>query len=116
RQPIGSEVQFSELKITTAPMGGAFYLTGQLMNTGRTSINGIQVELDFRNAAGQTLVTEKLPVEGIVPGSNPPQPQNLAEVPVKPQEQRPFRIHVSQVPAGWNQQIPEIKITMITGS
>jgi hypothetical protein len=86
------------------------------MNTGRTSINGIQVELDFRNAAGQTLVTEKLPVEGIVSGSNPPQPQNLAEVPVKPQEQRPFRIRVSQVPTGWNQQIPEIKITMITGS
>jgi hypothetical protein len=116
QQPTGKQIQFSELNGVSDPTGGAFYLTGELTNNGNTTINGILVQLKFKNEAGKTLLKQTLPVEDIVPGSNPPREQNLAEAPIKPGETRPFRIHVSELPAGWNHQIPEMKIITVTGS
>ena len=116
QQPTGKQIQFSELQGISEPTGGAFYLTGELANNGKTAINGILIELKFKNEAGKTLLRQRLPVESIVPGSNPPREQYLAEAPIKPGETRPFRIHVSEVPAGWNHQVPEMKIVTVTGS
>ncbi len=116
QQPAGKQIQFSELQGVSEPTGGAFYLTGELTNNGKTTINGILVELKFKNEAGKTLLKQRLPVEGIVPGSDPPREQYLTEMPIKPGETRPFRIHVSELPAGWNHQLPEMKIITVTGS
>ncbi len=116
QQPTGNQIQLTNLKITPAPTGGAFYLDGTLVNNGSTTINGIQVELDFKNLAGQTIEKETLPVEGIVQASNPPQIQNLSAAPIQPRQTRPFRVSVTHVPAGWNQQVPEMKILTVTGS
>ena len=114
QQPTGHQIELSELKIVPEPTGGAFYLTGQLMNTGNTSISGIEAEIDLQNSAGQTLIRENLPVESVM--GNPPREQFLVDAPIKPQEKRVFRIHVSEVPAGWNHQVPQVKILDVTGS
>src|ERR1700724_2204709 len=42
QQPTADQVQLTNLKITSAPAGGAAYMTAILHNTGETAINGVQ--------------------------------------------------------------------------
>ncbi len=116
-QPTGSQIQLSNLKITPAPGGGAFYLDGTLINNGNTSINGISTELSFKNLRGQTLETEQVPVQAIASKNGQPAgTESMAQDPIKPRATRPFRISVTHVPEGWNHQVPAVRILSVTGA
>lgn len=112
-QPTGAQVQFRDLRITPAPVGNQVYLSGTLVNTGDTAINGVLVDATFTNAQGQNLGTIRRPVEGIVGGSNVTT-QPLTEAPIKPNEARPIRIAFANVPQGWNHQLPAITMVGVT--
>lgn len=114
QQPTGNQIQFTDLKIQPAPTGGAFYLVGVLHNQGKDVITGAEVQAGFKDANGQTLETQTQPVEGL---KNPPSDvEDLTKVPVKPNDWRAFRIYFEHPPAGWNKQMPELKITAVTGT
>jgi len=53
-QPTVNQVQLSNLSLQAAPVGGAYYLVGYLHNNGTTAITGVQVEVSFKGANGQT--------------------------------------------------------------
>lgn len=112
-QPTGNQIQFTNLKMTPAPVGNAFYLEGQLVNHGNTDITGVQVQATFKNITGQTLETQVRPVEGIV-GTSGAQTQDLTAAPIKPNQARPIRVSFNQYPDGWNKQIPELKVVAVT--
>ncbi len=117
QQPTGSQIQLSNLKITPAPGGGSFYLDGTLINNGNTTVNGLTAELSFKNAQGQTLETQQDAVEGIATKNGQPSgTEPLTQDPIKPRQSRPFRIAVSQVPEGWNHEIPGMRIVAVTGT
>ncbi len=112
-QPTGSQIQFTNLKVVPAPVGGSVYLQGMLVNQGQTAINGVLVEAAFKDAKGTTLETLQRPVEGVVGGSNATT-QPLTDAPIKPSEARPVRIAFDQVPNGWNHSLPTLSIVSVT--
>jgi hypothetical protein len=115
QQPTGDQIQLTGLKITPAPVGSAMYLEGTLMNNGGTEVNGLQVEATFRDANGRVAGTQIKPVEVIVGGSDVAG-ENPVNAPIKPNDRRNFRVAFDNVPAAWNHQMPELKITMVTGT
>jgi len=112
QQPTAEQVQFTNLKIATAPVGGSVYVTGILQNTGNTAITGVQVQAEFLGRNGPVLDTITTPVQGLVKGTT----QDLTQAPIKPNESRPVRIYFQHTPAGWNHQVPELTITTVTGT
>src|SRR5438067_8946054 len=65
QQPTGDQIQLTGLKMTPAPVGSAMYLEGTLMNNGATEVNGVQVQVSFRDANGKIIGAETRPVEVI---------------------------------------------------
>jgi hypothetical protein len=112
RQPTGKQIQLSEVKGISEPTG--FYLTGQLTNNGKTSINDMLVEIEFRDQAGKRLGKQAVPVEDVHSESGSAPEHYAFEPPIKPRETRAFRMRVPQVPAGWNREIPRMKILAVT--
>jgi len=113
QQPTADQVQFTNLKISPAPAGGAIYLTGLLHNIGNSDINGAQVEAEFLDRNGPILATLSSKVEGVSGGTVS---QDLTEAPIKPNEARPVRIYFEHTPKGWNHQLPELNVTTVTGT
>ena len=115
-QPNGSELQFTELHIATAPTGGAATLEGQVMNTGSRPVIGVVTELSFRDKGGAVLANIQAPVEGMTKKGTSLQPDAFANDPLKPNAARPFRITVEQVPSGWNHQMPGMQVVTVSAA
>jgi Protein of unknown function (DUF2393)/Protein of unknown function (DUF3426) len=115
QQPTAAQIQLSNLNITPAPTGGALLIDGRIFNSGNTQINGVQVQATFKSANGQNLETQTRPVQGMAGGSMT-QTEDLTKAPIRPNESRPIRIYFEHPPAGWNQQMPEITVTTVTGA
>jgi uncharacterized protein DUF3426 len=112
-QPTGSQVQFTNLKVTPSPVGNAMYIEGRLVNQGSTDITGVQVQATFRDANGQALETQLRPVTGIA-GNSGAETEDLTQAPIKPNEGRPIRIAFDHYPNGWNHQLPDLKVVTVT--
>jgi hypothetical protein len=113
-QPANNQLQFSNLKITLAPTGGAMNLDGQVMNAGDRPILGATVELTFRDNTGKAIETVDRPIEGMVQKNGALVTDEFGADPIKPNQPRLFRVTVDRVPAGWNHQMPEMKITTVS--
>jgi len=112
-QPTGSQVQFTNLKLTPATIGGSLYIDARLVNAGPTAINGVLVDATFKGANGQDLETIRRPVQGLAGGSNV-ETEDLTKAPIKPTEARPVRISFDRVPDGWNHQMPALTVAAVT--
>ncbi len=113
QQPTGSQIQLTNLNMTPAPVGNAVAIEAKLINAGPTAINGVEAEVGFKGADGTTLQTVRVPVEGVVGGSNTTT-QNLTDAPIKPGEGRPVRIVVNNVPQSWDHKLPSVAIANVT--
>jgi hypothetical protein len=113
QQPTADQIQFTNLKITPAPAGDAFYLTALLRNTGNSAITGAQVQAEFLGRNGPVLATVTRPVEGMSNGTGS---QDLTQAPIKSNEARPVRIYFEHTPKGWNHQLPQLTVTIVTGT
>lgn len=115
QQPTVDQIQLTDMKIATSPVGNSMYLTGLLRNTGSTAITGVQVQVQFLGRNGPALEAVTRPVEGLVGGPTG-QPQDLTKAPIEPNQSRPIRIYVEHTPSGWNHQLPQLTITAVTGT
>lgn len=88
-------------------------MTGILHNTGDTVITGVQVQAEFLGRNGPVLDTPTVPVQSLADRTNP---HDLTRSPIKPNESRPVRIYFQHTPPGWNHQMPELTVTMVTGT
>ncbi|HET7749680.1 MAG TPA: hypothetical protein VFK81_09885 [Terriglobales bacterium] len=112
-QPTGNQVQLTSLKMTPSTVGSAFYVEAMLYNNGNTDITGVQVQAAFHGINAQVLETQTRPVEGMV-GNSATEAQNLAQAPIKPNQSRAVRVYFNHYPAGWNKQMPDLKVTTVT--
>ncbi|HZQ25811.1 MAG TPA: DUF2393 family protein [Terriglobales bacterium] len=115
QQPTGNQIQLTNLAVEHAPVGNSLYLTGNIHNNGSTDITGVQLQATFLGNNGQVLDTQTRPVEGLA-NPNDPTPQDLTKAPIKPNQSRMFRIYFEHYPAGWNKEVPGLKITTVTGT
>lgn len=121
------QLELSGLKMTASPEGGAVNLDGKLSNDGPTEVNGVMAEIDFPLDGGKLGVVQA-PVQGIAMGNKANEgkqtdtgkvtgdTESLTKAPIKPGESRAVRITVDQVPSGWNQQMPQVKVAATTGT
>lgn len=112
-QPTGDQIQLTNLKMTPSTTGSAFYVEGMLYNNGNSDITGVQVQAAFHGINGQVLGAQTRPVEGMV-GNSAIEAQNLAQAPIKPNQSRAVRVYFDHYPAGWNKQMPDLKVTTVT--
>lgn len=114
-QPTNAQVQLTDLTMTPAPTGGAFYLQGTVHNAGMTAITGLQVRATFNNSAGQALAAQTSAVKA-VSGSSGAQVEDFTQSPIQPNQSRPFRAYFDHYPAGWNHEIPQLSVTEVTAT
>ena len=112
-QPTGDQIQLTNLKMTPSAVRSALYVGGMLYNNGNSDITGVQVQAAFDGINGQVLETHTRPVEGMV-GNSAIEAQNFTQAPIKPNQSRPVRIYFDRYPAGWNKQMPDLKVTTVT--
>ena len=96
-------------------MGGAFYLVATLNNNGRTEITGVQTQATFLGPNGNVLETQTRPVQAMSNGPNSTA-EDLTKAPIKPDSSRIVRIYFDHYPADWNRQVPDLKVTAVTGT
>ena len=112
-QPAGNELQFTNLKITPSPTGGAMDLDGEVLNDGNRAVLGATVELSFVNSAGKIVGNVNRSLTGMVQRGDSLVTDEFGTDPIKPNQTRLFRITVDQVPRGWNHQMPEMKVLTV---
>ncbi len=125
-QPAASQLAFSGLKMTPAPTGGAITLDAQLTNSGSSAVNGVMVEIVFHLTNGLRATLQR-PVQGIGVGNQSNEgksadtgkitgdTEGLTKSPIQPNETRPVRIAVDELPKAWNRQIPLLRIIETPG-
>jgi hypothetical protein len=112
-QPTGNELQFTNLRMSLAPTGGALNLEGRVMNTGTRPIIGAELQLTFRDASGKLLSTTTAPMIGMKSEAQSLVRDEFPRDPLKVNAVRPFAVTVSQVPAGWDHKMPEMKVLTV---
>jgi hypothetical protein len=109
-QPTGEQIQFTDVRLSPAPVGGQLYIYGKLFNGGNNTINGVRARVTFPGQNGQPLDTVTVPVQAADNGVG----KDLTDQPIKPNDTRDVRINIERVPRGWNHQLPEIAVDQVT--
>ncbi len=108
-----ASLPITDLKMSEASNfagGKVTYLDGQIANHGQKTITGVTVQVAFKNALGELAQKETLPL-ALIRTHDPyvdTQPVNAA--PIKPGEQREFRLIFDHVIPDWNQEFPEVRV------
>ncbi len=76
-------------------------ITGKITNQGPRTLRLVEVVCVFRDYAGQVAARERVAVVGRKTG------------PVAPGQTREFELSFDNVPAGWNQALPDLVIAQI---
>lgn len=103
-----SQIAMSES--TSLSGGKSTFIDGHVQNTGTQTISAITVQVIFRNDEQMPPHVETLPL-ALIRTHQPyvdTQPVNAA--PLKPGDDREFRLIFETIPANWNIQLPEIRI------
>ena len=108
-----AHIQLQDVKLSQAEnfVGGTVtYIEGQMVNTGDKTANGATVEAIFQNSMGEIVQQDELPLQVLDRGGPYAQAVDLRLAPLKPQQQREFRLTLSHVSSDWNQQIPKLTV------
>ena len=111
-QPAGSLLAEGGWRMTEAPTGGAISLDGQITNVGSTPVSDVTARVVFGLTNGLRASIAR-PVQGIATGGKTitGDTEELTKSPIKPNETRPVRIAVEELPKAWNHQTPQVKLT-----
>ena len=91
------------------------YIDGQITNNGDQTVSGITVEVGFRNDLGQLAERSAMPLSLIRTREPYVDTQPVSAAPLRPGDQRDFRLIFDSIPLDWNQQYPEIRVISTAG-
>jgi len=90
--------------------GKLTYLDGHVQNTGDKTVSGITVQVVFANDEQMPPTIHTVPLMLIRMKDPYIDTQPVSAAPIKPGEDREFRLTFEAVPDNWNQQMPEVRI------
>ncbi len=93
--------------------GKLTYIDGHIRNTGSRTIDGITVQTIFRNDVGELPQVETLSLMLIRTHEPYVDLQPVSASPLKPGDDREFRLIFERVTPNWNQQYPEIRVIRV---
>ncbi len=93
--------------------GKLTYIDGHIRNTGQKTVTGITVQTIFRNDVGELPQVETLPLMLIRTRDPYVDTQPVSATPLKPGDDREFRLIFEHVTPNWNQQYPEVHVIRV---
>lgn len=95
--------------------GKVTYVDGHITNSGSETVTAITVQVAFRDYGNQLVQKETMPLTLIRMRQPYVDTEAVSADPVKPGDQRDFRLVLDHVAADWNGQYPEIRVIQVTG-
>ena len=114
--PYAANLQLSQLAMsesTSLSGGKSTFIDGHIKNTGDKTVTGITVQVIFRNNEAMPPQIETLPLSLIRTREPYVDTQPVGAAPLKPGDERDFRLIFESLPANWNMQMPEIRIIQV---
>jgi hypothetical protein len=114
--PYAANLPLSQLAMsesTSLSGGKSTFIDGHIKNTGNQTVTGITVQVIFRNNEAMPPQIETLPLSLIRTREPYIDTQPVAASPLKPGDERGFRLIFESLPANWNMQMPEIRIIQV---
>lgn len=105
--------QFSMSESASYVGGKSTYVDGHIHNAGSETVTGITVQVIFRNDEGMPPRLETLPMALIRTRQPYIDTQPVAQNPLKPGDDRDFRLIFESIPDNWNYQMPEVRIIQV---
>jgi len=103
-----SQIAMSES--TSLSGGKSTFVDGHIQNTGSQTVTGITVQVLFRNDEAMPPQIETLPMALIRTREPYIDTQPVEAAPLKPGDERDFRLIFESIRSNWNSQMPEIRI------
>jgi hypothetical protein len=95
---------------TSIAGGKSTFVDGHIKNTGSATITGITVQVLFGNAEGSAPQIDTMPLTLIRTRQPYIDTQSVSSSPLKPGDERDFRLIFESIPQNWNMQMPEVRI------
>jgi hypothetical protein len=105
--------QLAMSESTSLSGGKSTFIDGHIQNTGGQTVSGITVQVLFRNDDAMPPQVETLPLSLIRTREPYIDTQSVSASPLKPGDEREFRLIFETIPANWNMQMPEIHIIRV---
>jgi hypothetical protein len=106
-----TQLQMSES--TSLSGGKSTYIDGHIRNTGQDTITGVVVQVLFKNEEQLPPQVETVPLMLIRTREPYVDTETVRADPLKPGDDREFRLIFESIPSNWNMQMPEIRIIKV---
>ena len=93
--------------------GKVTYLDGRIANHGNRTVTGISVQVLFRNYAHEVAQNETQPLQIIRTRDPEVDIEPLSAAPLKPGDERDFRLIFDTVADSWNGEYPELRVVHV---
>jgi len=101
---------------TSLSGGKSTFIDGHIHNSGNKTVTAATIQVFFRNDEGMPPSIETLPISVIRTREPYVDTQPISVAPLKPGDDRDFRLIFETIPGNWNVQLPEIHIVRVAGS
>ena len=108
-----TNLQMSES--TNLAGGKVTYVDGHIANKGDRTVSGISVQVLFRNYAQEVAQNETQALKIIRTRDPYIDIEPLSAAPLKPGDERDFRLIFDRVTPGWDGAFPQLRILHVTG-
>ncbi len=102
--------QLAMSESTSISGGKSTFVDGHIKNTGSATVTGITVQVLFGNAEGSAPQIDTLSLTLIRTRQPYIDTQSVSSAPLKPGDERDFRLIFESIPQNWNTQLPEVRI------
>jgi hypothetical protein len=98
---------------TSLSGGKSTFIDGHIRNAGPATVTGITVQVLFRNEEQMPPQVETQPLALVRTREPYVDTQPVSAAPLKPGEDREFRLIFESIPANWNMQMPDIHVVRV---
>ena len=105
--------QLAMSESTSLSGGKSTFIDGHVQNTGTQTVSGVTVQVLFRNNEAMPPQIETLSLSLIRTREPYVDTQPVSAAPLKPGDERDFRLIFESLPANWNMQMPEIRLIQV---
>jgi hypothetical protein len=102
--------QFAMSESENLTGGKQTYLDGHIVNTGGRTVTAVTVQVVFRNDEDLAPQIDTVPLTLIRVKEPYIDTEPVSATPLKPGDDREFRLTFETVPENWNQQMPEVRV------
>jgi hypothetical protein len=102
--------QFAMSEAANLSGGKLTYLDGHVANNGGRTVSGVTVQVVFANDEAMAPQIDTLPLTLIRTREPYIDIQPVSANPLKPGDDREFRLTFETVPANWNQEMPQVRV------